>query len=129
MPVLAGTLKTYSGVEFGRWMCQILLEQQVMVTHARCRLAAAGLKSPAAGSLSPPPNVGLKGCLCGTHEDTPNSKLGDIHTAVSLAPLFGPSLSQPEWGWGGGRCLLHSLHCRPGLVAGASLRQPSLLGS
>lgn len=90
--VLAGTLKTLSDVEFGRWICQILLEQAVMVPHASCRLAAASLKPPAAGSLSPPPSVELKGCFCGTHEDMPNPGLGDIHTAVSSGRMLSCAL-------------------------------------
>lgn len=90
--MLAGTLKTRFGVEFGRWLCQILLEQAVMVTHARCRLAAASLKPLAAGSLSPPPSVELKGCFCGTHGDMPNPGLGDIHTAVSSGRLLSRTL-------------------------------------
>lgn len=70
-------------------MCQILL---VMVTHTRCRLAAASLRSPAAGSLSPPPSVGLKGCFRGTHKDMPKPRLGDFHTAVSSGSLLSGTL-------------------------------------
>lgn len=71
-------------------------------THTRCRLAAASLKSPAAGSLSPPPNVEL----CVTHEDMPTPRLGDTHTAVSSGRLLSctllcPSLSPPVRGWRG----------------------------
>lgn len=90
--MLAGTLEPLSGVKFGRWMCQILLEQAVMVTHARCRLTAASLKPPAAGSPSPPPSVEFKVCFCGTHEGMSNPGLGDIHTAVCSGRLLSSTL-------------------------------------
>lgn len=88
--MLAGTLKTHSGVEFGRWMCQILLEQQVMVTHARCKLAAVGLKSPAAGSLSPPPSVGLKGCFVGPMRAHQTQSLVTFTLLLALHPCLVP---------------------------------------
>lgn len=63
-----------------------------MVTHARCRLTAANLKPPAAGSLSPSPSVEFKVCFCGTHEGISNPGLGDIHTAVSSGRLLSSTL-------------------------------------
>lgn len=62
-----------------------LLEEAVMVSRARCRLAAAGFKSPAAGNLSPPPSVGLSGCLC---ETRCTQRVGDVHAAVSSLRLL-----------------------------------------